>query len=96
MIQFFKKKKTHAEIINNAYKELLNREPDEIGFNHYMTLFEKMVMKDINKQHRTIGVNVILLKQSITELIKSSKIFTVIAIILKTSHQDIRVLHRHS
>ena len=37
-----------------------------------------------------------LLKQSITELIKSSKIFTVIAIILKTSHQDIRVLHRHS
>ena len=41
MIQFFKKKKTHAEIINNAYKELLNREPDEIGFNHYMTLFEK-------------------------------------------------------
>ena len=43
MIQFFKKKKTHAEIINNAYKELLNREPDEIGFNHYMTLFEKRV-----------------------------------------------------
>jgi len=37
-----------------------------------------------------------LLKQSITELIKSSKILFGIAIILKTSHQDILVLHRHS
>ncbi len=37
-----------------------------------------------------------LLKQSITELIKSSKILFGIAIILKTSHLDIHVLHRHS
>ena len=54
MIQFFKKKKTHAEIINNAYKELLNREPDEIGFNHYMTLFEKNKI-DVNKNNISIN-----------------------------------------
>ena len=40
MTPFFKKK-TSAEIIRKAYEELLNREPDEIGFNHFLSLLEK-------------------------------------------------------
>lgn len=41
MTLFFKKKKSSKEIIHNAYKELLNREPDETGFNYYLTLLKK-------------------------------------------------------
>lgn len=47
MSGLFNKEKEHAEIIRQYYLQLLNREPDEGGFNYYLNLLKNNI---INKE----------------------------------------------
>lgn len=46
MVSLFKKKKSSEEIITKLYAELLNREPDQEGFSHYLHLLEKDMINE--------------------------------------------------
>lgn len=40
-MKFFSTRKNNTEIIKKNYRKILDREPDDLGFNHYLSLMER-------------------------------------------------------